>query len=44
MDETYYFPFGSELKKVIQTDRTAKKVFILAVYASAVHARWAGLD
>lgn len=42
MKETYHFPFGSELRKVIQTDRTAKKVFILGVYASAVHARWVG--
>lgn len=39
-----YFPFGSALKKVVQTDRTAKKVFILGVYASAVHARWVGPD
>ncbi|KAF5059111.1 hypothetical protein DSECCO2_339400 [anaerobic digester metagenome] len=44
MKETYHFPFGSELRKVIQTDRTAKKVFILGVYASAVHARWVGPD
>jgi uracil-DNA glycosylase len=36
----YYFPFGSELKKVEQTDRTPKKVFVLGVYASAVHAKW----
>lgn len=44
MKETYQFPFGKELKKVIQKDRTAKKVFILGVYASAVHARWVGPD
>jgi uracil-DNA glycosylase len=44
MKETYVFPFGTELKQVVQTDRTAKKVFILGVYASAVHARWVGPD
>ncbi|MCO5256314.1 MAG: hypothetical protein M9926_06085 [Lentimicrobium sp.] len=43
MKETYP-SFGKELKKVIQKDRTAKKVFILGVYASAVHARWVGPD
>lgn len=36
------FPFGGKLKNVIQTDRGPKKVFILGVYASAVHARWVG--
>lgn len=36
----YYYPFGEELKPVIQQDRTPKKVFVLGVYASAVHARW----
>lgn len=44
MKKTYQFPFGKELKKVVQTDRTVKKVFILGVYASAVHARWVGPD
>jgi uracil-DNA glycosylase len=34
------FPFGQPLRKVIQTDRTPKKIFVLGVYASAVHARW----
>lgn len=34
------FPFGSLIKNVIQKDRTPKKVFILGVYASAVHAKW----
>jgi hypothetical protein len=37
--EQYYFPFGMPLKKVEQKDRTPKKLFILGVYASAVHAR-----
>lgn len=36
----YCFPFGQELKKVEQKDKTPKKVFVLGVYASAVHARW----
>ena len=36
----YYFPFGQELHPVVQTDRSPKKVFVLGVYASAVHARW----
>ena len=36
----YYFPFGEELKPLKQQDRKPKKVFVLGVYASAVHARW----
>lgn len=36
----YYFPFGQKLHPLVQEDRTAKKVFVLGVYASAVHARW----
>ena len=36
----YYFPFGEELKPLKQQDRTPKKVFVLGVYASAVHACW----
>jgi len=38
------FPFGSQLQKVEQKDKTSKKVFVLGVYASAVHARWIGAD
>lgn len=34
------FPFGEQVHKVVQSDRTRKDVFILGVYASAVHARW----
>lgn len=34
------FPFGEGVHKVKQQDRSPKKVFILGVYASAVHARW----
>lgn len=36
----YIFPFGQQLHPVVQTDTTPKKVFVLGVYASAVHARW----
>lgn len=36
----YYFPFGQELHPAVQADRSPKKVFVLGVYASAVHARW----
>lgn len=36
----YYFPFGETVKRLVQEDRTPKKVFVLGVYASAVHARW----
>jgi hypothetical protein len=35
-----YFPFGQPLKLVKQQDRTPKKVFVLGVYSSAVHAVW----
>ncbi len=38
------FPFGQQVQKVIQKDRTQKQVFVLGVYASAVHARWIGAD
>ena len=37
---SYYFPFGAQLRPLIQEDTTPKKVFVLGVYASAVHARW----
>lgn len=40
MAERYFFPFGQELRKVEQTDRSPKQAFVLGVYASAVHARW----
>lgn len=36
----YLFPFGEKLHPLIQQDQTPKKVFVLGVYASAVHARW----
>ena len=34
------YPFGSPLRAVVQADRTPKPVFVLGVYASAVHAKW----
>lgn len=40
----YTFPFGQPLTIVEQEERNPKKVFVLGVYASAVHARWKGVD
>jgi uracil-DNA glycosylase len=40
MKVEFTFPFGEKVHPVQQTDRTPKKVFVLGVYASAVHARW----
>lgn len=39
MTQEFYFPFGQQLKKVEQKDKTPKEAFVLGVYASAVHAR-----
>ncbi len=36
----YEFPFGQKLRPLVQEDKSPKKVFVLGVYASAVHARW----
>jgi len=36
----YLFPFGKKVCPLVQQDRTPKTVFVLGVYASAVHARW----
>jgi len=38
------FPFGEPVLKVEQKDKSPKKIFILGVYASAVHARWINAD
>jgi hypothetical protein len=38
------FPFGEQVKKVEQKDKSIKEYFILGVYASAVHAKWIGID
>ena len=35
-------PFGEPVRPVRQADRGPKGVFVLGVYASAVHARWVG--
>ena len=34
------FPFGEPVRVLQQEDRSPKRVFVLGVYASAVHARW----
>ena len=34
-----YFPFGQPLRLVKQSDRAPKRVFVLGVYGSAVHAK-----
>jgi uracil-DNA glycosylase len=44
MTVQYTFPFGQPVQQVIQQDRTPKRVFVLGVYASAVHAKWVGPD
>lgn len=44
MKKDLVFPFGSKLKPVLQKDKTPKKVFVLGVYASAIHAKWIGSD
>jgi hypothetical protein len=38
------YPFGAKLRAVVQQDRRPKRVFVLGVYASAVHAKWIGAD
>ncbi|WP_437622978.1 uracil-DNA glycosylase family protein [Sorangium sp. So ce1151] len=38
------YPFGSKLRPLFQEDRSPKRLFVLGVYASAVHAKWIGLD
>jgi hypothetical protein len=38
------FPFGQPVQEVNQKDRNPKDVFVLGVYASAVHARWTDLN
>lgn len=44
MDRVGVFPFGQPILPLVQRDRTKKRVFVLGVYASAVHARWIGED
>jgi len=40
MPQEWVLPFGQKLESVKQVDRSPKKVFVLGVYASAVHALW----
>ncbi|NOY78628.1 MAG: hypothetical protein GXO76_12235, partial [Calditrichaeota bacterium] len=40
MERIGIFPFGKEVQRVEQVERSFKKIFVLGVYASAVHARW----
>jgi uracil-DNA glycosylase len=40
MAEIGTFPFGLPILPVVQRDRAPKRIFVLGVYASAVHARW----
>lgn len=42
--QSHKFPFGQELKEVNQNDTTPKSVFVLGVYASAVHAKWLDIN
>lgn len=34
------FPFGEPVRRLTQVDRRPKNLFVLGVYASAVHAQW----
>ena len=43
-DAVGVFPFGQPVRTLTQPDRTPRRVFVLGVYASAVHARWLGAD
>ena len=38
------FPFGQPIAALRQSRRGRRRVFVLGVYASAVHARWIGPD
>jgi len=38
------YPFGSKLRSLVQQDRFPKRIFVLGVYASAVHAKWVAPD
>ena len=38
------FPFGAQLQRLVQHERRPKRIFVLGVYASAVHAQWVGAD
>jgi hypothetical protein len=40
MSQIGRFPFGQVVRTLTQVDRAPKELFVLGVYASAVHARW----
>ena len=40
MKMKYRYPFGEYVRPLVQEDQRPKEVFVLGVYASAVHARW----
>lgn len=44
MDSIGVFPFGQPIFPLVQKDQSKKRIFVLGVYASAVHARWVGKD
>ena len=44
MNPIGHFPSGQPILPVRQADRKPKRVFVLGVYASAVHARWTHPD
>jgi hypothetical protein len=44
MESSYIFPFGQQVQTVVQKDRSVKQIFVLGVYASAVHAQWIGIN
>ncbi len=43
-EQLVIFPFGQPVRRVVQQDKSHKLVFILCVYASAVHALQTGND
>lgn len=44
MTQIGVFPFGQPIATLTQRERGPRRVFVLGVYASAVHARWIGAD
>lgn len=36
----YLLPFGQKVNRLEQQDKSSKEIFVLGVYASAVHAKW----
>ncbi|HSL88497.1 MAG TPA: hypothetical protein VK870_04285 [Ignavibacteriaceae bacterium] len=40
MENLGKFPFGEEVKRLTQKDRSPKKYFVIGSYASAVHSSW----